>query len=214
MHTRGYWVRLSGSQADGCLWSVCSASRWRCTRSVPHARALRSRRGSRSDRGTQHGLPQASVNTICQTPDGYIWLGTNGGLVRFDGVAFETFDFTNSPIPSIRITSLILDHAEGMWVATEESYIVPFGGGFQTICQVPATPYQLVAGSGDLLAITRIGLYEIRGDSFRLISEANQPIKPLRPIRVWLRMPRATCSTPSTRSAASTPTGEAVHGPR
>ncbi len=156
--------------------------------------------------GTQHGLPQASVNTICQTPDGYIWLGTNGGLVRFDGVAFETFDFTNSPIPSIRITSLILDHAEGMWVATEEGYIVHFDGGFQTICQLPATPYQLVAQeNGDLLALTRIGLYEIRGDSFRLISEPNQPIKTLRPIRglaqdaeghVWYSLDEVRCFDP------------------
>ena len=35
------------------------------------------------------GLPQNSVNTILQTRDGYLWLGTQEGLVRFDGVHFR-----------------------------------------------------------------------------------------------------------------------------
>jgi ligand-binding sensor domain-containing protein len=37
---------------------------------------------------TEHGLPQNSVTAITQTPDGYLWLGTFGGLARFDGVKF------------------------------------------------------------------------------------------------------------------------------
>ena len=41
----------------------------------------------------QHGLPQNSVQTILQTKDGYIWLGTHDGLVRLNGVEFtEGFD--------------------------------------------------------------------------------------------------------------------------
>ena len=35
---------------------------------------------------TQAGLPQNSVNAMVQTPDGYLWLATQGGLARFDGV--------------------------------------------------------------------------------------------------------------------------------
>jgi hypothetical protein len=37
---------------------------------------------------TENGLPQNSVNDILQTRDGYLWLATHGGLVRFDGVRF------------------------------------------------------------------------------------------------------------------------------
>ena len=33
-------------------------------------------------------LPEDSVQAIAQTPDGYLWLGTRGGLVRFDGLQF------------------------------------------------------------------------------------------------------------------------------
>ena len=41
---------------------------------------------------TENGLPQNSVNDILQTRDGYLWLATHGGLVRFDGVRFVVFD--------------------------------------------------------------------------------------------------------------------------
>ena len=42
------------------------------------------------------GLPQNSVDAILQTRDGYLWLGTQEGLVRFDGVRFTIFDTRNS----------------------------------------------------------------------------------------------------------------------
>src|SRR2546425_5077798 len=41
---------------------------------------------------TVDGLPQNSVNAIEQTPDGYIWVGTFGGLARFDGLRFSVVD--------------------------------------------------------------------------------------------------------------------------
>jgi ligand-binding sensor domain-containing protein len=37
------------------------------------------------------GLPQNAVQALAQTPDGYLWIGTNGGLVRFDGSKFRLF---------------------------------------------------------------------------------------------------------------------------
>src|SRR6185295_9066778 len=43
------------------------------------------------------GLPQNSVQVILQTRDGYFWIGTQEGLVRFDGVRFTVFDSRNTP---------------------------------------------------------------------------------------------------------------------
>ena len=37
---------------------------------------------------TAHGLPQSSVTALAQTPDGFLWVGTSDGLVRFDGTRF------------------------------------------------------------------------------------------------------------------------------
>ena len=46
---------------------------------------------------SKDGLPQNSVQAITETPDGYLWLGTQEGLVRFDGQRFAVFDRTNTP---------------------------------------------------------------------------------------------------------------------
>ncbi|MCW3052054.1 MAG: Two component regulator propeller, partial [Chthonomonadales bacterium] len=46
---------------------------------------------------TKDGLPTAAINAMAQTPDGYLWLATNAGLVRFDGVTFQTFNSRNTP---------------------------------------------------------------------------------------------------------------------
>src|SRR5271169_1690397 len=46
---------------------------------------------------SESGLPQATVNTIVQTTDGYLWMGTEEGLVRFDGVRFVVSDRQNAP---------------------------------------------------------------------------------------------------------------------
>jgi ligand-binding sensor domain-containing protein len=40
----------------------------------------------------EEGLPQNSVRAIVQTQDGYLWFGTQEGLVRFDGIRFKVFD--------------------------------------------------------------------------------------------------------------------------
>jgi len=43
------------------------------------------------------GLPEQTVQAFAQTPDGYLWIGTTGGLLRFDGAHFTVFDRQNSP---------------------------------------------------------------------------------------------------------------------
>src|ERR1035441_5278409 len=40
----------------------------------------------------EDGLPESTISAVCQTRDGYMWLGTYGGLVRFDGVQFTLFN--------------------------------------------------------------------------------------------------------------------------
>ncbi|HEY6334108.1 MAG TPA: two-component regulator propeller domain-containing protein [Blastocatellia bacterium] len=69
---------------------------------------------------TDNGLPQNSIRDIVQTRDGYIWLATHDGLVRFDGVRFTVFNKSNSPgIIANRFIRLIEDGQGDLWAATE-----------------------------------------------------------------------------------------------
>lgn len=59
---------------------------------------------------TDNGLPQNTVSSIVQTPDGYLWLATLDGLVRYDGVRFTVFNKSNSKgIGSNRFTRMVVD---------------------------------------------------------------------------------------------------------
>src|SRR5262245_14175733 len=42
------------------------------------------------------GLPEDFAQALAQTPDGYLWIGTSGGLVRFDGTSFVVFNRENT----------------------------------------------------------------------------------------------------------------------
>src|SRR5580765_6862829 len=64
---------------------------------------------------TENGLPQNSVNDILQTRDGYLWLATFGGLVRFDGVRFVIFDRSTPGIESQRVRALYQDRSGVLW---------------------------------------------------------------------------------------------------
>ncbi len=43
------------------------------------------------------GLPNNAVQALCQSRDGYLWVGTARGLARFDGIKFESWDRLNTP---------------------------------------------------------------------------------------------------------------------
>src|SRR5690349_10130929 len=83
---------------------------------------------------TERGLPQNSVSAIVQTRDGYLWVGTYGGLARFDGVKFTVLDTGNTPgLPSNRILSLYEDRAGGLWIGTDQAGLSRyFQGKFTT----------------------------------------------------------------------------------
>ncbi len=88
---------------------------------------------------TDHGLPQNSVNTIKQTKDGFLWLGTQEGLVRFDGVLFTIFDKNNTAqIKDNQIVSLAVDKKGTLWIATLSEGLVTYANGkFTPITNTP-----------------------------------------------------------------------------
>ncbi|MBE0564418.1 MAG: response regulator [Krumholzibacteria bacterium] len=69
------------------------------------------------------GLPQNTVQAVLQTGDGYVWIGTQAGLVRFDGVRFVTHNSANTPEILHDDIQALAETPDGwLWVAT-------YGGG-------------------------------------------------------------------------------------
>src|SRR5262249_55853635 len=85
-------------------------------------------------------LPQSVVIAMTQTRDGYLWLGTIKGLVRFDGTRFDVFNEWNTPgLNGNIIVHLFEDSRGGLWVATKS-------GGLSLIKDGRATDLGLAMG--------------------------------------------------------------------
>jgi len=79
---------------------------------------------------TDSGLPGNVVTAIVQTRDGYLWVGTYGGLARFDGVRFTVFNSANTPeLQSDRITSLYEDAQGILWIGHERGDLTSYRNG-------------------------------------------------------------------------------------
>ena len=79
---------------------------------------------------TEEGLPQNSVTSIAQTPDGYLWLGTFNGLVRFDGVRFTVFDSSTTPeLKSSRIVQTHVGRKGGLSILSEFQDFAAYSDG-------------------------------------------------------------------------------------
>src|SRR5271163_2962423 len=70
----------------------------------------------------QQGLPQGTLYSILQTHDGYLWLGSQTGLIRFDGVRFESLDNIRRSAPAnVWVRSALEDSNYALWLATAEA---------------------------------------------------------------------------------------------
>jgi ligand-binding sensor domain-containing protein len=86
------------------------------------------------------GLPQKTVDVIHQTRDGYLWLGTRGGLARFDGVRFTTFDERRpGQLREGEVRALAEDLDGGLWIGT-------YGGGVSHLVRGVFTTYGTAEG--------------------------------------------------------------------
>jgi signal transduction histidine kinase/ligand-binding sensor domain-containing protein len=71
--------------------------------------------------GMENGLPQNTVQALAQTSDGFVWLGTEVGLVRFDGNSFQVFDKDTRPaLPGNDVRCLLATADGSLWIGTSE----------------------------------------------------------------------------------------------
>jgi signal transduction histidine kinase/ligand-binding sensor domain-containing protein len=65
------------------------------------------------------GFSRGTIYSIAQTPDGYLWLGTDLGMLRFDGVRPVPWQPPDQPLPSSNIRSLLVTRDGTLWIGTE-----------------------------------------------------------------------------------------------
>jgi ligand-binding sensor domain-containing protein len=72
------------------------------------------------------GLPEQTVQAFAQTADSYLWIGTTGGLLSFDGAHFTLFDRQNTPsLHENSVFCLMVSRDGALWIGTEgEDWLV------------------------------------------------------------------------------------------
>ena len=86
------------------------------------------------------GLPSNTINIFAQTSDGYLWMGTNEGLVRFDGYTFTLFNATNTPALASNRIARVQEAPEGLlWIATDKGDLALYREGHFTRLEAQTT---------------------------------------------------------------------------
>jgi ligand-binding sensor domain-containing protein/signal transduction histidine kinase len=120
---------------------------------------------------TENGLPQNTVHAITQTKNGYIWIATEGGLARFDGVSFKVFDKQNTPEFNSNYIRTLLEDREGvLWIGTAEGLVRMQAGKFTAFTTRDGLPNDSIQSiyedrEGSLWVATAAGLGRLKGDS-------------------------------------------------
>ncbi len=127
---------------------------------------------------TQDGLPENRVRALAQTPDGYLWIGTTGGLARFDGVRFVVYTrFNTAAISEDNIRSLHVAKDGSLWVATDGGGLLHHKDGqFRAFGPKDGLASDFVASvladrSGNVWAATNRGLFRRTNDRFTRADE-------------------------------------------
>lgn len=122
---------------------------------------------------TDNGLPQASVNSILQTRDGFLWFTTFGGLVRYDGLRFQVFNTGNTQgLRTSRFQRLLEDREGTLWISTEGQGITRYkDGSFVTYTKENGLPDNWIQDlfkdvKGDALLESGDRLFQLKGKAF------------------------------------------------
>src|ERR1017187_3448659 len=94
----------------------------------------------------ERGLPQDTIRAITQTKDGYLWLGTDEGLARFDGYEFVVYNKTNGDLPDNSITALAAANDGGLWIGTSNGLTQYREGRFRTFTVKQGLPDAAITG--------------------------------------------------------------------
>jgi signal transduction histidine kinase/ligand-binding sensor domain-containing protein len=133
--------------------------------------------------GIEQGFPGGAVYDIAQTPDGYLWIGTQQGLVRFDGLNFILFQQANGEkSPSGPVLSLITDAEGSLWIRQHGLTLLRYRDGkfedflpFRGRREISITAMALGKDGEVLLSGLLNGPMAYKAGGFQTLVERGQP---------------------------------------
>ncbi|MEP4076240.1 two-component regulator propeller domain-containing protein [Haloferula sp.] len=136
--------------------------------------------------GIKSRLPSAWIRTAIQSRDGYIWVGTDNGLARFDGKHFTTFNTRNTAALPGNNTRVLFEADDGrMWIGGTlglSRYQPGRPGTFETIEELRGKNVRAIlqGSTGDFWIGTSDGLWRSQaGDTFRPVKSAPKEVRSL-----------------------------------
>lgn len=130
--------------------------------------------------GLEAGLPQRSAQALAFDQAGFLWVGTQNGLARFDGSQFQVFSVQDTPVlPSNYILQLHVDRKVRLWIGTlkglawyQDSGFHRLAAGGQEIGRVNGLAED---ASGELYVATDKGLYRIHDERLQTVPDWDGP---------------------------------------
>ncbi len=129
--------------------------------------------------GTEKGFPGGSVSSIAQTRDGYLWIGTDKGLVRFDGTNFRKFVQAKPASFAIGgVRKLFADTQGNLWILLQNTKLLRYRDGNFSLMRGEAengvTAIGQGPGSSIALSSLAMGVLVYKNDNFVTASESLQ----------------------------------------
>jgi PAS domain S-box-containing protein len=129
---------------------------------------------------TETGFPGGAVNGVAQTADGYLWIGTDRGLLRFDGFDFRPVSFTSITTASnVSILQLLTDAGGKLWIRPQGAYLVrQKDGKFESVRYgLPAiTALSKDNHGGVLVSDIEQGTFRFTADDVQKLGPSSPPV--------------------------------------
>src|SRR5271170_6669539 len=132
--------------------------------------------------GSEKGFTGGSVTAIAQTADGYLWIGTEKGLIRFDGLNFRLFpQAIPSSLPIGPVQGLLADSEGNLWILLQTTRILRYHDGtFEPGREEAEFGITSVLKRGDggvLLSSLALGTLTYRGGKFQSLTDQTEATK-------------------------------------